>query len=61
MNQEEILPHQSFADLNMDSLEAVDLMRELEDYYNVVLPNEDLLRIKTVQEAMDSIEKLLED
>lgn len=49
----------SFEDLNMDSLDSVELISELEDHFKVSIPNQELLQIKTVQEAVDSLTKLV--
>lgn len=49
----------SFEDLNMDSLDSVELISELEDHYKVSIPNQELLQIKSIQEAVESLSKLL--
>jgi acyl carrier protein len=49
----------SFEDLNMDSLDSVELISELEDHFKVSIPNQELLQIKTVKEAVDSLSKLV--
>ena len=49
----------SFEDLDMDSLDSVELIAELEDHYNVSIPNQELLAIKTIREAVASLEKLI--
>lgn len=49
----------SFEELDMDSLDSVELISELEDHYNVSIPNQELLAIKTVREAVDSLQKLV--
>jgi acyl carrier protein len=37
----------------------VELISELEDNYQVSIPNQELLKIKTVKEAVESLEKLV--
>ena len=49
----------SFEELDMDSLDSVELISDLEDHYNVSIPNQELLAIKTVREAVESLEKLI--
>jgi acyl carrier protein len=49
----------SFEDLNMDSLDSVELISELEDHFKVSIPNQELLQIKTVKEAVDSLSNLV--
>ncbi|MFN7686278.1 MAG: acyl carrier protein [Sphingobacteriales bacterium] len=49
----------TFEELDMDSLDSVELISDLEDHYNVSIPNQELLAIKTVREAVVSLEKLL--
>lgn len=49
----------TFEELDMDSLDSVELISDLEDHFNVSIPNQELLAIKTVREAVVSLEKLL--
>ena len=49
----------SFEELDMDSLDSVELISELEDHYNVSIPNQELLAIKTIKQAVASLEKLI--
>ena len=49
----------SFEELDMDSLDSVELISDLEEHYNVSIPNQELLAIKTVREAVESLEKLV--
>ena len=46
----------SFADdLDADSLDVVELVMELEEVFDVVVPEEDLADVKTVGQAFDLI------
>lgn len=56
---EEVNLTDSFEDLNMDSLDSVELISELEDLFQVNIPNQELLQIKTVKEAVESLAKLV--
>ncbi len=46
-------------DLNADSLDTVELVMELEDEFDLTIPDEDAEKLKTVGEAMDYIQKTL--
>jgi len=59
MDPEEILLTNTFEELDMDSLDSVELISELEDVYKVSIPNQELLQIKTVREAVESLTKLI--
>jgi acyl carrier protein len=59
INPEEVLLTHTFEELDMDSLDSVELISELEDVYKVNIPNQELLQIKTVQEAVDSLSRLI--
>ena len=43
-------------DLNIDSLEAVELVLELETAFDVRIEDEELANLKTVQDIMDTIQ-----
>jgi acyl carrier protein len=47
-------------DLNADSLDTVELVMELEDEFNLSIPDEDAEKLKTVGEAIDYIQKRVE-
>lgn len=47
-------------DLNADSLDTVELVMELEDEFDLTIPDEDAENLKTVGEAMSYITKHLE-
>jgi acyl carrier protein len=42
-------------DLGMDSFGAVELVYELKDKFNIEIPQEDFLKIKTVNDIVDYI------
>lgn len=50
---------QSFEELGLDSLDSVELISDLEDHFQVNIPNQEVLQIKTIQEAADSLSKLI--
>jgi len=47
-------------DLNADSLDTVELVMELEDEFNMTIPDEEAEKLKTVGEAVDYVLKQLE-
>ena len=47
-------------DLNADSLDTVELVMELEDEFDLTIPDEEAEKLKTVGEAVDYIKKHLE-
>ncbi len=48
-------------DLNADSLDIVELVMELEDEFDLTIPDEEAEKLSTVGEAVDYIQKHLED
>jgi acyl carrier protein len=46
-------------DLGADSLDVVELLSELEDEYGIVIPDEEVENLATVQDVANEIEKLL--
>lgn len=56
---EGIRPEQEVVkDLGADSLDVVELMMALEDEHGITLPEEDIEKIKTVQDIVDIMNKL---
>lgn len=59
---EEIKPDSHFEDdLGMDSLDAIELVMALEDYFNVEISDEDADTLKTVTQAVAYLEKKLKE
>ncbi len=52
---DEITREASFEELDIDSLDLVELAQIVEDEYGVVLKGEDMKELKTVGEAVDLI------
>jgi len=46
-------------DLNADSLDTVELVMELEDEFDLTIPDEEAEKLKTIGEAIDYIKKHL--
>ena len=61
VDKKEISRNTSFVnDLNADSLDTVELVMELEDEFDMTIPDEEAEKLKTVGEAIDYIQKHLE-
>ncbi len=57
-NAEDVTPTASFIDdLGADSLDTVELVMALEEEFDVEIPDEDAEGIKTVQNAIDYVNK----
>lgn len=58
--REKVTPETSFInDLGADSLDTVELVMELEDTFELSIPDEDAEKIQTVGDAMKHIEAAL--
>lgn len=53
--KEEIRPESELADLGIDSLKAITLVFELEEAFNVEIPNEVIHSIVTVNDVLDRL------
>ena len=54
----DVQPEKSFIDdLDLDSLTMVEVATAAEDKFNVKIPDDDLKDLKTVQDAVDYVEK----
>lgn len=60
VDKSELSRETSFAnDLHADSLDTVELVMELEDEFDMTIPDEEAENLKTVGEAIDYIHKAL--
>ncbi len=58
VDENEVTPSASFVDdLGADSLDQVELVMALEEAFGVEIPDEDAEKIRTVQDAIDYIDK----
>lgn len=54
----DIQPHSHFTnELNINSANLVDIILDVEDAFDIVLENEDMEAMQTMQNALDLIEK----
>ena len=61
VDKNEVARDTSFVnDLNADSLDTVELVMELEDEFDMTIPDEEAEKLKTVGEAIDYIKNHLE-
>lgn len=47
-------------DLNMDSLDTVELLMEFEDEFDIAIPDEDAEKVRTVNEIVEALKKYVE-
>ena len=57
--EESITLDSSFEDLGMDSLDGITLVNDLETAFDISIPNEEVLKIKTIRQVVESLEKIL--
>jgi len=61
VNPEQITPEASFTeDLGADSLDTVELVMDLEEEFNLTIPEEDQEKLQTVQDAIEYLEQHLD-
>lgn len=60
VTEEECVLEASFIDdLGADSLDLVELVMAMEDHFNIEISDEELMKIRTIQDAVDYIKKRL--
>jgi acyl carrier protein len=58
VDKEKVVPNASFVDdLGADSLDQVELIMAMEEEFDVEIPDDDAEKIKTVQDAINYVEK----
>jgi len=58
VTEEEVVPKASFVeDLGADSLDTVEMVMAFEEEFGIEIPDEDAEKIRTVQDAIDYINK----
>jgi acyl carrier protein len=61
MNKELINIDSSFEDLGLDSLDSIELIADMEEAFNVTIPNTELQGIKTVKNVVDGLVKAMNE
>ena len=59
VNKELISIDSSFEELGLDSLDSIELIADMEDEFNVSIPNTELQEIKTIRHAVDGLSKAM--
>ena len=49
----------TFEELGMSSLDALSLIYDLEEEFNVAIPNDDAIAMRDVRQAVESLERLV--
>ena len=57
---EKVTPEQSFADLGLDSLDGLRIIFELEEEFQIVIPDEHVKAYTTVAEAIAGVTLLMD-
>ena len=57
---ETIRPESSFAELNIDSLDGINILFALENEFNISIPDDAAKNIKSMQDLADGIRQLME-
>ena len=56
---EKVSIESSFEELGMDSLDAVELVADMEEIFNVNIPNTELQNFKTIRQAVEGLQKAI--
>ena len=56
---ESVTVDKTFADLNIDSLDGINILFALEEEFNVEIPDDAAQKIRSVGEMVDGLEKLI--
>ena len=59
LSDEEVAPEKTMKDMNVDSLDMLDIVTSLEDHYGIEIPDDALDCIKTVEDAVNYLDKLV--
>lgn len=57
--EDSITPETTLESFGLDSLDGLNLIFELEEEFDITIPDEQALKLKTVGEIIDNLEKLL--
>jgi acyl carrier protein len=57
--RERVTLDSTLEELGVDSLSSLEIMAELENQFGISIPNSDALAIRTVRQAVESLERVL--
>lgn len=60
VNPEEITLETTFEDLGADSLDVMDLIMELEQEFDIEIPDEDTEKIRTIEDTINYIQSRIQ-
>ncbi|MGB9607349.1 MAG: acyl carrier protein [bacterium] len=60
VNPEEVTLETTFEDLGADSLDVMDLIMELEQEFDIEIPDEDAEKIRTIEDTVNYIQSRLQ-
>lgn len=52
---EDITMESTFEELNLDSLDGITVLNDIENQYNITLPNDVVMKMKSVQQVVDGV------
>lgn len=55
----EVAPEKTMKDMDVDSLDMLDIVTSLEDHYGIEIPDDAIDCIKTVEDAVNYLDKLV--
>lgn len=56
---EKVAPDNTFEELNIDSLDGINILFAIENEFNISVPDDEAKGIRSVREMIDGVEKLL--
>ena len=55
----QVTTESSFEELNIDSMDAVNIVFEIENEFNINVPDEEMKNIRSVRDIVDGVQKLV--
>ena len=55
----DVAPAKTMRDMDVDSLDMLDIVTSLEDHYGIEIPDDAIDEIKTVEDAVNYLDKLV--
>jgi acyl carrier protein len=59
VDAEKVFIDSSFEELGMDSLDAVELVADMEEIFDVNIPNTELQNFKTIRQAVEGLQRAI--